>query len=113
MKLKLVSIAAIAALFAGQALAEDKMAVTYGNTIELTAADGTVTKVYYNEDGTYTTDGEASGTWELNESDQLCTTPAGGEQGCTDVAWGHQVGESWDATSTEGEPVNITIVEGR
>ena len=97
--------------FSGAAMAKDLMAVTYENTVVVEAPDGTVTKMYFNEDGTYTTSNGDSGTWAMNDEGQLCTTNAEGEN-CGPIEE-RQVGDSWETTAEDGSVTKISIVAGR
>ncbi len=117
MKKTLIAIAGVLAFGTTAAwAAEADMSVAYGNTINVQQADGTNIDIIYNEDGTYASSGtaadgsaiEASGAWEI-KGEQLCTTPAEGEEECADVEWGHSVGDSWQ--NADGD--TITINEGQ
>jgi hypothetical protein len=117
MKKQIVLFVGALALLAAPAFADDeKMGVTYENTINVKATDaeGNAVEIntLYEADGTYTTDADGSGAWEV-VGEQLCTTPTDGEQGCVDVDWGHAVGDTWEATGADGAVSTITIVEGR
>ncbi|HMM13754.1 MAG TPA: hypothetical protein PKA57_03940 [Parvibaculum sp.] len=101
----------------------------FDNTMVGTRPDGTVLKLYYNRDHTFSgeitpagspTSFEAKGTWRL-DGDKLCVTPEtpGGEPGpeaCA-VLKGDKVGDKWKTTvqGTDGKPVvqTVEIVKGR
>lgn len=106
-------------LFSGVALA-DPMASRFGNTLVATNAQGDVTKLYYNEDGTFTTvtpAGEAKGTWEAKDG-QICLTqvePAAAEGQpnplCSPLTE-HAVGEKWEIGEGDAK-LSLELVAGR
>lgn len=101
----------------------------FGNTMQATRPDGTVLKLYYNRDHTFSGEivqpgapapFEAKGTWRL-DGDRLCVMaegPAGkpGRESCA-VLKGDKVGDKWQSTvqGTDGKPVtqSVEIVKGR
>lgn len=105
------------------------MAARFGNTMLGKRPDGTVLKLYYNKDHTFSgeiTPGgspqtfEAKGTWRLKGKD-LCVTSTGpdgkpGKEVCTPLK-GDKVGDKWQTTvqGLDGQPVvqDVEIVKGR
>ena len=102
----------------------------FGNTMLGTRPDGTVMKLYYNPDHTFSgeiTPGgspvsfEAKGTWKL-DGDKLCVLsdlgPGGGKapESCA-MLKGDHVGDKWETTvqGVDGKPVvqKVEIVKGR
>ena len=121
-----VTVASMAALPALAASMEPR----FGNTMLGTRPDGTVMKLYYNADHTFsgeiTPPGspvsfEAKGTWNL-KGDQLCVLsdlgPGSGTppESCATLKGDH-VGDKWQTTvqGTDGKPVvqSVEIVKGR
>lgn len=123
-----VAVAALACAVALPAAAAN-MKARFGNTMLGTRPNGTVLKLYYNKDhsfsGEITVPGHegvfvTKGTWRLNGKN-LCVTPEGpqgqkGAESCT-LLKGDKVGDTWKTTvqGTDGKPVEqtVTIVKGR
>jgi hypothetical protein len=117
-----VLIASVA--FAGAAFASDLSGVV-GHTLSITTAEGVVANtVAVNADNTYSAtpaEGEAAtGTWAIAEDgSEACFTadnPAEGQEPiCTADILGKGVGDSWTATNTDAEGVEVsstvTVVE--
>ncbi len=104
-------------MFAGAALAQDAMDVTYGNTVTVTDVEGTLLASYFFEsDGTFTlttaSGDSAPGTWAVNDADELCMT-MGEETGCNPLDGNRAVGDSWDDTDEDGNTITVSIVAGR
>jgi opacity protein-like surface antigen len=118
MKRFVLGLAAAVALSA-VAFAADKMEPRYGNTVVLTAANGQVTKLMYNKDGSMDVvmpDGaKAKGTWAM-EGDKLCVTssvgPAAGQKQCNPFAE-HKVGDEWEIPLPDGTKLKAKLVAGR
>jgi hypothetical protein len=106
------------------------MTPRFGNTMLGTRPDGTVLKLYYNADHTFSGEifpagspvtFEAKGTWRL-EGKMLCVVPEGGPHGqkgaesCA-LLRGDHVGDKWQTTvkGVDGKPVvqSVEIVAGR
>ncbi|HEY4343078.1 MAG TPA: hypothetical protein VGN05_01920 [Parvibaculum sp.] len=103
----------------------------FGNTMLGIRPDGTILKLYYNKDHTFSglitpagspTSFEAKGTWKL-KGEKLCVTPEGAgadgkpaKESCA-VLKGDKVGDKWQTTvqGTDGKPVvqSVEIVKGR
>jgi hypothetical protein len=100
--------------------ADDPMAVTFENTVESADEAGAVTKVMYNADNTYSvilpTGATGKGTWKV-DAGQLCvnrTEPPPGANFCMPVdSVPSQVGESKDATTSDGRKFKNTLKAGR
>lgn len=104
-------------VFAGAALAQDAMDVTYGNTVTVSDAEGTLLASYFFEsDGTFamtTAAGDsAAGTWATNDAGELCMT-MGEDTGCNPLDGNRSVGDSWEDTDADGNTLTIAIVAGR
>ena len=91
----------------------------FGNTVVMTDFEGVVTYNYFNADRTYSLvnerDGtEITGTWEFKDG-KFCMTPDNPEAdaGCTELGEGREVGESWEQIGVNGQPITLTIKEGR
>lgn len=106
------------------------MEARFGNTMVGVRPDGTVLRLYYNKDHSFSglitpagspTSFEAKGTWTL-KGEKLCVTPEGGPGGapakesCA-LLKGDKVGDKWQTTvqGTDGKPVvqSVEIVKGR
>lgn len=113
----LASVAFVAAMMAGPALAADPMASAYGNTVVIVYGDGTTVNLYVNEDGTYTGSspmGESAGTWAIS-GNKTCFTqssPDATPPSCSPTV-AKNVGDTWTGTGQGGAPVTITIQAGR
>lgn len=116
----------VAALSFGAALPAlaASMEPRFGNTMLGVRPDGTVLKLYYDADHTFSgeiipagspTTYEAKGTWTL-KGEQLCVVPENGPESCA-VLKGDHVGDKWETTvqGADGKPVvqKIEIVKGR
>jgi hypothetical protein len=106
------------------------MEARFGNTMLGMRPDGTILKLYYNADHSFSgeitpagspTSFEAKGTWKL-KGDKLCVTPEGGPGGAKGkescaLLKGDKVGDKWETTvqGTDGKPVvqSVEIVKGR
>lgn len=115
---KLIGTAVLGAAMSigGIALANDTLDATFGNTVSGALADGTVVVSYHmNADHTFSitsAEGIVDGTWRV-EGAQVCLTPGGGEEGCSDLVDGLGIGGSWTAPNPDGVEITYTIVEGR
>lgn len=100
--------------------ADDPMAITFANTVESADEAGAVTKVMYNADNTYSvvlpSGATAKGTWKV-DGGQLCvnrTDPPPGVNFCMPIeSIPSKVGESRDATTSDGRKLKNTLVAGR
>lgn len=113
---KLAAALALGVAFAAGAAFADTMENSYGNTIVVTYPNAAESRYYFNADGTFSTtnpDGQTiNGTFTV-DGDQLCLTPQGGEQACTAVTSGKNVGDSWTQTGTDGSSITVTLEAGR
>lgn len=84
-RLILVSSIALTVLFTGPAMA-DVGSGLIGNTVTLTMADGTITRIFYSDASTLTVrlaDGtETQGSWRV-DADRICTTVGNAPENCT------------------------------
>ncbi len=103
----------VAALTIAGAAHADLMDSTFGNTVTVAGADGTIVVSYhFSSDHTFsmtTAEGTASGTWSL-DGNNLCST-LGEETNCTEIE-DHEVGDSWEDTDFDGNTMTISIVAG-
>ena len=107
-------------LLIGPALAEEPLAAFFGNTLVVKDAKGE-RKMWYRPDHTFTgvdqTGQKTAGSWEIKDN-QLCmarTEPppeAGHGNHCRPVPAGKKVGDSWEGTNREGQPVSFKLVAG-
>jgi hypothetical protein len=116
MRLVLTTVAALG-LMTSAALA-DPMAPFYGNTVEVTAADGSTRSVLINSDGSYqqvAAGNTVDGTWELKGEEEACfSSAATAEVGPYCVAATERaVGDSWEMTAPDGSSETATLVAGR
>lgn len=125
---RVLLVAAAAMMAAVPALAAS-MEPRFGNTMLGTRPDGTVLKLYYNKDHSFSgeitpagspTSFEAKGTWRL-DGNKLCVkseVAGGGEthESCA-VLKGDKVGDKWqvEVQGADGKPVmqSVEIVKGR
>lgn len=89
----------------------------FGNTLQVTAPDGTAIKVLVNADGTYSRNDASgvtvTGTW-TETGDQICFTavkPVPRPEACT-AKITQKVGDTW-TMNISGTPATATIVAGR
>mgnify|MGYP003651402197 FL=1 len=119
-----------AAMLASLPSLAGSMEPRFGNTMIASRPDGTVMKLYYNADKSFTGNIQPAGapmtisingTWR-QDGDKLCVQPAAGPGGamppesCAELKGDH-VGDTWETTvkGLDGEPVvqTVTIVKGR
>lgn len=120
MKYALIATIAFAGIAGGALAAGDPMAAAYENTVVSTDAEGAATKVMYNADNTYTVirpDGvTGKGTWKLAEG-QLCvdrSEPPPPAHFCMPLeSIPTEVGDSKEATTSDGQKLNNTMTAGR
>ena len=108
-----LALATATATLAAPAFA-DTMSATYGNTVSVTTADGSVVNYYMNEDGSFSMaagDTTVDGTWRL-DGDDICLT-VGGEETCSPLDNSRSVGDTWEATDADGNTITLSIVAGR
>jgi len=103
------------ATIAGQAAAAGLIDGTFGNTVTVSTADGTVLQsFFFNEDGTVSmsaADGETGeGTWTLEGSTLCLYYPEGSN--CNEIEE-MGIGKTMEADDGQGHPLVITVVEGR
>lgn len=110
----------VALLFAGTVLAPtfvlaDTIENGFGNTFVVSGAQGEL-RYHFNADGSFSVTNPAgqsqAGVWVV-QGDQLCMTPAGGEQGCVAVAADKNVGDTWQQTGVDGSSITVTLQAGR
>jgi hypothetical protein len=115
---KLAALVAFGAvLYSGAAFAQSMtMQNTFGNTIVVTSASGAETRYHFNEDGTFTGvapgGSQMAGRWRA-DGDQICLIPPSGQEACTTVAEGKNVGDTWEQTGVDGSPITVTLQAGR
>jgi YD repeat-containing protein len=116
----------VAAITASAALAgpafAGSMEARIGNTVVVTAPDGSTTKLYYNADKTLTVKSEADGkvvletkgTWR-QDGENLCVTSEAAfgpfeaaKERCMPLA-GDKVGDTWQAPAKDADGNDITI----
>lgn len=117
---KILLATAAAALFAGSAMAAD-LSGAYGNTVTVTNAAGETTKLFIDENNTYSATTAAGathkGTWAVT-GDQICFTqtepaPAADAQAsCGLVQTGKKAGDTWEQGEGDAK-VTVAIVAGR
>jgi hypothetical protein len=81
----------------------------YGNTLQV-VENGQTSSWFINEDGTFTTDSGASGTWALSGPD-MCVT-IGAATNCSPIEE-RTVGQSWTEDDGQGGTRTATLVAGR
>jgi hypothetical protein len=111
--------AAAVILLAGAAMADDSLlASRFGNTTIATSADGTVVKLYYSADHTFTGkfgNQNASGTWALNGNTVCLTYTTPLPQGMTNPVCvpitAHAVGDTW-SVGEGAQKRTMSLVKG-
>lgn len=119
--IRTTTLAALAALLAPPAFASvpSFLVPAFENTIVSTYPDGRQVKLWLNPDGSYRAAGRtgkpSSGRWTL-KGEQICMKQHRPFRApfsyCTGVRRGG-VGTTWSGKAVTGEPVRITLVEGR
>ena len=110
--ISLLCAAAAAMIAALPARANDTMDVlTNGAGLFVEYADGTSLTVRFAADGTFATDDGRSGTWTI-DANELCQQVApDGDGGCTILASGNTVGDSWEMLDIYGNAITVRIIE--
>lgn len=101
---------------AGAAMAADEMKAAFGNTIEVTMADGTKSSYYINADGTYTAmeNGKAvKGKWTIKNGQSCLMADGGAAEQCGAPIGAHKPGDSWENANSAGGPAKIMLKAGR
>ncbi|MEQ1755931.1 MAG: hypothetical protein ABL973_17545 [Micropepsaceae bacterium] len=117
--------ALVALRLTGAAIAaDDPMAGTYGNTVVVTTAQGDISKIRINRDGTYKaqgTDGKSvTGKWAMRDNNtKYCSMPdlpatasAGAvapKEMCSEFKGAHRVGDKWQQKDSEGQTIAVEI----
>jgi len=102
-----------------QATSPDPLEAAYANTLVSTYPDGRTARLWLSRDHTYTGQGRggrrSAGVWETRDG-QICMRqrrplplPI---RYCTAIVTGG-VGTGWRAKAVTGEPITVTLVEGR
>jgi hypothetical protein len=105
------------ALLAATTTARADPSGLFGNTLQITAPDGSVKRFYLNADGTYSANinGVAtSGTWKETD-ENLCFTqsaPSSGPPLCGPKI-SQSVGQQWSAQRPDGTTTQLTVIAGR
>jgi len=114
---KLAAILAFGAALSTGAAFADTIENGYGNTFVVTNASGSVSRYYFNEDGTFT--GLAPGGSTMAgrytaENGQLCfLSPNGGDPQCAEIVPGKNVGDTWTQLGIDGSEITVTLEAGR
>lgn len=88
-----------------------------GNVATVTYADGSQVAWQFAEDGSFTTDVGATGSWRTTDA-ALCITPdaedgSAGEEDCTPMSGEvHGVGDTWTMTGSDGEEFTVALTAG-
>lgn len=108
------AVALVTSAFAG----DEVMASRYGNTTVVTTANGTVMKIWYNTDHTWTGEmagAPTGGTWKVDGS-TLCVTynnpPPGAANPTCSAAMERKIGDHWMVGEGAGQ-LSITLVAGK
>ena len=111
---------AVLALSAGVALA-DNFAGYYGNTVVITAPDGSVSKAHVNADKSYQTtlaNGTVvKGTWAWKDDKTACFTqvtppPAADQKPLCLPIDAHKVGDNWSLKGPDGKETKYSMTAG-
>lgn len=121
---KILLVSAAVALCSGAAQAADLFAGEYGNTLSITAADGSKSSVFINQDMTWEQHGAngavVKGTYSWKDATTACftvVTPAPKSPDQATACYGNQaahvVGDSWTMATPDGKSSAMTITAGR
>lgn len=115
MKIFAFAAAAAFALCAGAAFA-DTLENAAGNTVNVTNTEGATVRYHFEADHRYMMmlpDNQMiMGAWSVADG-QICLTPAGGEQACTDYVGDKNVGDSWTQRGVDGSQITVSVSAGR
>ena len=125
MRYSTLVLAAALTFFASQAMADDPMSNTYGNTVTTKSAKtGATGALFFNADGSYSAkatgpDGKPiaySGKWMLKDNGAtIClspTLPNPPPTSCSPLVK-HNVGDSWNVTNDQGETFAVSLSAGQ
>jgi hypothetical protein len=127
MRISMMALVCVTAMFATEAYADDLLSSAYGNTVTTKSEKtGSTSKLLFNQDGTYTTaatDAKGQpvtfgGSWTSKDGTSVCLTPQlpagspGAGTTCSPLSK-HAVGDSWTVTNDQGETFDVSIVAGR
>ncbi len=127
MRITMMALVCVTALFATAAYADDLLASAYGNTVVTKdEKTGATSKMMFNQDGSYTVStvdakGQPvsfNGSWTAGDGTKVCMTPqlpAGSPGAGTTCAplQKHAVGDTWTTSNDQGETFDVSIVAGR
>ena len=101
----------------------DPFAGMYGNTVTITAPDGTKSTAYVNADMTWEQHmaGGAvmKGTYTWKDASTVCFTmtdpapKAGDTPNCSPVSGDHKAGDTWTQTTPKGQTMTYAVTAGR
>ncbi len=111
-KLLSTTFAIVALGIASIAQADQVILASFGNTLKVEVNEET-TLYYFNEDGSFSTDGGKAGTWAIEDNGDVCTYVDGATLSCGPAEEGHEVGETWQTTAADGTVTTLTLIEGR
>lgn len=115
MKKTIAALMFVGATLAPVSVLADTIENGFGNTFVVAGAQGEL-RYHFNADGSFSVTNAAgqaqAGTWVV-QGDQLCMTPAGGEQGCVAVASDKNVGDTWQQSGVDGSSITVTLQAGR
>src|SRR5262249_39256038 len=107
---------ALGMMAAGAAFAQPMMQNAFGNTIVVTEPSGAVVRYHFNADNTFdlvAPNGQTvAGTYRV-DGGQICLTPSGGQEACTEYVGDKNVGDTWQQRATDGNTITITLQAGR
>ncbi len=121
MKFSIVSLMLVAGLAAAPAAYAGDMSGYFGNTVLCKYANGDVTKIYVEKDGTFsvipTGHPQSSGTWK-DDGSNVCytqTNPAPGpnEKQVCNSSQARKIGDSWTVTDPMGGTCTATLAQGK
>ncbi len=115
MNVKTMLAAAATVAFAAPAFADNHaMAAYFGNTAEVTYADGSVVGWHFDEEGAVSNTNGAEGSWSMEGNDLCLTMGEAEEASCASVGEDvRSVGDTFAITLSDGSEASVTIVEGR
>jgi hypothetical protein len=121
--MKRFALAAAAVLMSAGIAHADPFAGMYGNTVAITAPDGTKSTAYVNADMTWeqhTANGAVmKGTYAWKDAGTVCftlTDPApkpGDAPSCSPVSGDHKAGDTWTETGPSGQALTYAVTAGR
>jgi hypothetical protein len=122
--MKRLALAAVAVLMSAGIAHADPFAGMYGNTVAITAPDGSKSTAYVNADMTWEqhmANGTVmKGTYAWKDAGTVCFTltdpapkPGDAAPNCSAIPADHKAGDTWTQTDSKGQTLTYAVTAGR